>query len=111
MTLNINGALCIANDSAVATSQTAAAIGDYFILGLGGVASATGNKTTIIFNNQGWAAPSNANATSNGDKLVFWNDSNGTISYSQRRRRSIGSGSISNRRLFSLRGSFYIGNV
>jgi len=60
------------NDLTVATSQTAIADTDYLMLGLSGASSAT-NRTTVILNNQGHAAPSNANATSNGDKIVFWN--------------------------------------
>ena len=73
MVLDNNRRLCLANDAAIATSQTAYATGDYLTLGLGGVVSSDANKTTAIFNNQGRAAPSAQNATSAGDKLVFWN--------------------------------------
>jgi len=57
---------------AIPSGQTALTTGDYLIIG-SSATSAAGNKSTIIFNNNGYAAPSNANATSNGDKLVFYN--------------------------------------
>lgn len=57
---------------AIPSGQTALTTGDYLIIG-SSATSASGNKSTIIFNNNGYAAPSNANATSNGDKLVFYN--------------------------------------
>lgn len=64
---------CVANASAIATSQTAYVTGDYVRIGIGGAASGAANKTAIIFNNNGFAIPDNAGSSSNGDKLVFWN--------------------------------------
>jgi hypothetical protein len=76
--ITAEGRLCVANASVVATGQTALATGDYAVLGLSGTSSAS-NRTTIVFNNQGWAGPSTFDATSNGDKLVFRNDASGKI--------------------------------
>lgn len=42
-------------------------------LGVGG--SAANSRTNILFRPGGFAAAANANALSDGDKLVFWNDS------------------------------------
>lgn len=71
---SVNNRLGLANTNTVATGQTALSTGDYLVLGLGGVAASATNKTSIIFNNQGWAAaPSASGSTSNGDKLVFFN--------------------------------------
>ena len=69
---NTNDRLALGNTATVATSQTALGTGDYLVLGLGGIASATGNRTAIVFNNQGWAAPVAPGSLSNGDKLVFY---------------------------------------
>lgn len=57
---------------AIPSGQTALTTGDYLIIGSSATSAGT-NKSTIIFNNNGYAAPSNANTTSNGDKLVFYN--------------------------------------
>jgi len=58
---------------AIPSGQTALTTGDYLIIG-SSATSAAGNKGTIIFNNNGWGTVSNAGATSNGDKLIFYND-------------------------------------
>lgn len=71
-----NASFNVANDNAVATSQFAYATGDYIRIGLGGVASSGTNKTTIVFNNNGFANPVDSATSGNGDKLVFWNASN-----------------------------------
>jgi len=67
--------LCIGNAGAVTTSQTALVSSDYLVLGVGGAAESSSSRKTIVFNNGGLSAPSNANATANGDKLVFYNQS------------------------------------
>jgi hypothetical protein len=70
-----NASFIVGNDNAPATSQLGYVTGDFIRIGLGGVAASATNKTAIIFNNQGAAVPSAANASSNGDKLVFLNNS------------------------------------
>jgi len=72
MALDTVGRLALGSDHAVATSQTALTTGDYIVLGVTGTATSS-NKTSIIFNNQGWGAPSAVNTTSVADKIVFFN--------------------------------------
>lgn len=64
--------LSVGTGNTVPTGQTALVAGDYLLVG-SNATSAGANKTTIIFTNNGYAAPSNANSVSNGDKLVFYN--------------------------------------
>lgn len=60
------------NNLAIPAGQRALTTGDYIVVGSSATSAGT-NKGTVIFTNNGYAAPSNANATSNGDKLVFYN--------------------------------------
>lgn len=64
--------LSVGTNNTVPSGQTALVAGDYLLVGAN-TTSGGANKTTIIFTNNGYAAPSAANATSNGDKLVFYN--------------------------------------
>ena len=64
--------LSVGTNNTVPSGQTALVAGDYLLVGAN-ITSGGANKTTIIFTNNGYAAPSAANATSNGDKLVFYN--------------------------------------
>ena len=64
--------LSVGTNNTVPTGQTALTAGDFLLVGTN-TTSGGANKTSIIFTNNGYAAPSAANATSNGDKLVFYN--------------------------------------
>lgn len=64
--------LSVGTNNTVPSGQTALTAGDFLLVGAN-TTSAGANKTTIVFTNNGYAAPSNANTTSNGDKLVFYN--------------------------------------
>ena len=64
--------LSVGSANSVPSGQTALVAGDYLLVGAN-TTSGGANKTSIIFTNNGYSAPSNANATSNGDKLVFYN--------------------------------------
>ncbi len=64
--------LSVGTGNTVPTGQTALVAGDYLLVG-SNATSAGANKTTIVFTNNGYAPVTNANTTSNGDKLVFYN--------------------------------------
>lgn len=65
--LNVNGSLMVGGATAITTTSTSQ------LKVKGPDDSGATSRTCMTFGNGGYAAPSNNNAESNGDKWVFWN--------------------------------------